>query len=270
MLQVSGLYIYPIKSLGGFPVNNALVTDRGLQHDRRWMLVDAGGNFLSQRSHPQMALLQTALVDQGLQVTHKHTGATIILPLYPLTSHSVDVTVWDNRSLGIEVSPEANQWFARQLNMDCRLVYMPDEAPIAVETEYAHHGERTSFSDGYPFLLIGQASLDELNSRLQTPVPMNRFRPNIVVSGSTPFAEDGWQAFQIGLITFYGVKPCGRCVVTTIDQDSLVMGKEPLKTLSTYRQVGNKIMFGQNLLHEGSGSIAVGQEIDLLKVRQQA
>lgn len=264
MLQVSALYIYPIKSLGGFSVDQAHVTDRGLQNDRRWMLVDAKGNFLSQRSNPQMALLQTALTDAGLQVTHKQSGAFILFPLQPQTSNKLDVTVWDSRTMGIEVSPEANLWFSDQLAMDCRLVYMPDEAPIAVETEYAHRGEITSFSDGYPFLLIGQASLEELNSRLETPVPMNRFRPNIVVSGSAPFAEDGWKHFQIGPIDFFGVKLCGRCVVTTIDQDSTAMSKEPLKTLATYRQVGNKIMFGQNLLHKGSGSIAVGQPVAVL------
>lgn len=264
MLQVSSLYIYPIKSLGGFSVDQALVTDRGLQYDRRWMLVDAQGNFLSQRSIPQMALLQTAITGSGLQVTHKQSGASILILLHPQNSNNLEVTVWDSRTTGMEVSSEANRWFSEQLAMDCRLVYMPDEAPIAVETEYAHNGEVTSFSDGYPFLLIGQASLDELNSRLEQPVPMNRFRPNIVVSGSAPFAEDGWRHFQVGSIDFFGVKLCGRCVVTTIDQNSLAMSKEPLKTLATYRKVGHKIMFGQNLLHKGNGRITVGQELTIL------
>ncbi|OLY93344.1 hypothetical protein SAMN05444008_107149 [Cnuella takakiae] len=264
MLQVSALYIYPIKSLGGFAVDQALVTDRGLQHDRRWMLVDKAGNFLSQRSLPAMALLQTALTGGGIQVTHKQSKAQILLPFVPQTNNTLAVTVWDNRCIGIEVSPEASTWFSEQLALECRLVYMPDEAPIAVETAYAHNGEVTSFSDGYPFLLISQASLDDLNNRLEQPVPMNRFRPNIVVSGSEPYAEDGWQHFQINGLNFFGVKLCGRCVVTTINQDNLAMSKEPLKTLSTYRQAGNKIMFGQNLLHSGSGTIAVGQEVSIL------
>lgn len=264
MLQVSALYFYPIKSLGGFEVAKALVTDRGLQYDRRWMLVDDTGNFLSQRSLPQMALLQVSITEKILRVQHKQHGAMIELPLEPMTNHVVAVTLWDSRSNGILVSPDADEWFSRMLGLSCRLVYMPEEAPIKVDPDYARKGELTSFSDGYPFLLIGQASLDDLNGRLSEPVPMNRFRPNIVISGAAPFAEDNWKAFRIGNIDFYGVKRCARCVVTTIDQANISRSKEPMKTLSTYRKEGPKIFFGQNLLHKGTGFIHAGDPITLM------
>lgn len=263
MIQLSALYVYPIKSLGGFPVDQAIVTDRGLQYDRRWMLVDEGGNFLSQRKLPQMALLQTSIGSGMLTVRHKTNGGEINIPLETQSTKKIEVTVWDNRSTGIHVSEDADDWFSEQLGVRCRLVYMPDEAPIHVDPDYAHNGEINSFSDGYPFLLIGQSSLDDLNSKLAEPVPMNRFRPNIVVTGAAPFAEDGWKQFTIGGIQFLGVKKCGRCVVTTINQDNLEMGQEPLKTLATYRQQGKKINFGQNLLHRGTGMLRVGDAVEV-------
>ena len=265
MIQVSALYCYPIKSLGGVPLKEAVVTDRGLLHDRRWMLVDERGQFLSQRKFAQMALLQVSIGENGLLVQHKNNGHSIVIPFQPQTNHMLTVTVWDSTSKAQQVSAEADAWFSEMLQVSCRLVYMPEEQPILVEPEYASGGEVTSFSDGYPFLLIGQASLDYLNSKLEAPVPMNRFRPNIVVSGSQPNAEDFWSAFNIGNMPFFGVKKCGRCVVTTIDQDTGNTGKEPLKTLATYRQEGSKIYFGQNLLHRGTGTIRFGDEVTLLQ-----
>lgn len=265
MLQVSALYCYPIKSLGGFSLTEAQVTDRGLQWDRRWMLADERGQFLSQRSLPQMALLQVSLHGNGLLVTHKQSGARLLVPFELQTSDTIRVTVWDATTTGARVSREADAWFSDVLQRPCTLVYMPDEAPIAVEPEYATEGEITSFSDGYPFMLIGQSSLDDLNSKLAAPIPMNRFRPNIVVLGAAPYAEDHWQDFTIGTTRFLGAKRCGRCVVTTINQDTSTIGKEPLKTLATYRQKGNRIYFGLNLLHRGGGTIRVGDPVNLVR-----
>jgi uncharacterized protein YcbX len=154
-------------------------------------------------------------------------------------------------------------WFTKQLGLSCRLVYMPESTHRFVDSRYAHHKEITSFSDGYPLLLIGQASLDDLNSRLPAPLPMNRFRPNIVFTGGTAFLEDSMKQFEINGIRFFGVKPCARCIITTIDQQTAEKAKEPLKTLSSYRMKNNKVYFGQNLLYEGTGVISIGDTITI-------
>jgi len=263
MLTVSDIYIYPVKSLGGFSVPAATLTDRGFKYDRRWMLIDENNRFISQREVSAMALLQVALQEENLLITNKKTADLIKVPFEPLTSETMMVSVWDDNCLAQRVSDEADAWFSRQLNMSCRLVYMPDSTQRTVDEQYAHNKEITSFSDGYPLLIIGQASLDDLNNRLTSPLPMNRFRPNIVFTGGLPFQEDDMKQFHIGDIQFFGVKPCARCVITTIDQESGIKAKEPLKTLSTYRAKNQKIYFGQNLLFNGSGTIRVGDMITL-------
>ena len=263
MLTVSELYIYPIKSLGGIALRSANLTDRGFAYDRRWMLVDSGNCFLSQRELPAMALLQVEMEPEGLVVRHKNRGETSLR--IPFDAAGLPdpciVTVWDDTCAGRWVGDAADTWFTEMLGVPCRLVFMPDETQRLVEQPYAQNGEVTSFSDGYPLLIIGQASLDDLNSRLDSPLPMDWFRPNIVFTGGEPFQEDGMEEFQIAGVHFFGVKPCARCVITTTDQRTAVKGKEPLRTLSRYRQRNNKIYFGQNLLFRGSGSIAVGDSI---------
>jgi hypothetical protein len=161
------------------------------------------------------------------------------------------------------VSDEADEWFSRMLSFRCRLVYMPDSSHRLVDQQYAHRQEVTSFSDAFPLLLIGQASLDDLNKRLPSPLPMDRFRPNIVFSGGEPYQEDNMPHFQISGISFFGVKPCARCVITTIDQSTAGKSKEPLRTLNGYRARNNKIYFGQNLLFGGVGKICVNDVISL-------
>jgi uncharacterized protein len=263
MLTVSSLYIYPVKSLGGIALDSATVTDRGFEHDRRWMLVDATDNrFMTQREIKAMALLKVSLLPNSLHVENiSKQGVAIDVPFEPMGTETTMVDVWSDRCRAQWVSPQADAWFSEQLGMACRLVYMPDATRRRVDGRYARNKEITSFSDGYPILIIGQASLDDLNGRLQTPVPMDRFRPNIVFTGGTPYQEDVMKAFTIGDINFMGVKLCARCVMTTIDQQTAQQAKEPLKTLSTYRLKNNKIYFGQNLLHHGSGSIKVGDTI---------
>jgi uncharacterized protein YcbX len=195
-----------------------------------------------------------------LSVRHKHTRASIQVPFTP-TGGLCSVTVWDDTCEAQYVDKNADAWFSRMLSLPCRLVYMPDKTQRKVDPNYAYGEEITSFSDGFPLLLIGQASLDDLNTRLEYPLTMERFRPNIVFTGGTPFQEDEMKEFQIGGITFYGVKPCARCVVTTIDPDKGEKGKEPLKTLSTYRQRDNKLYFGLNCLCDGRGRISIGTNI---------
>jgi uncharacterized protein YcbX len=262
MLQISHLYIYPIKSLGGISLTSVQLIDRGLDHDRRWMLVDEQGMFLTQRSFAAMALLKTSLWDGQLIITDQRDNMNpLALDLRPAGKATLKVDIWGDVCDAVHVSLAADQWFSERLNRGVRLVYMPDDSLRKVDTDYAMHEEITSFSDGYPILMIGQASLDDLNSRLKVPVPMDRFRPNIVFTGGTPYQEDEMKHFQISGMDFYGVKPCGRCVVTTIDQNTAVGGKEPLSTLASYRTVGNKVNFGQNILHKGSGVLAVGDEL---------
>ncbi|HWK03833.1 MAG TPA: MOSC N-terminal beta barrel domain-containing protein [Puia sp.] len=265
MLSVSELYIYPIKSLGGISLPTASLTDRGFEYDRRWMLVDNDNRFLSQREIPAMALLQVELDDQGLLIRHKtREQAPLLIPLQP-QGESCIVEVWDDRCPANYVSQQVDQWFTTTLQTPCRLVYMPDTSRRHVDGRYAIDKEIVSFADGYPLLLIGQASLDDLNTRLTSPVPMNRFRPNIVFTGGTPFQEDDLKEFTIGDITFFGVKRCARCIITTIDQDTIARSKEPLRTLNEYRKMNNKIYFGQNLLFQGTGALSIG---DLIKINQ--
>ncbi|MEO5683093.1 MAG: MOSC N-terminal beta barrel domain-containing protein [Chitinophagaceae bacterium] len=262
MFTVSELYVYPIKSLGGIAVDSATLTSRGLQYDRRLMLVDEHNCFLTQREHPVMALLQPVITKDGLYVHHKNdAGTQLFIPEQPVSTETVMVTVWDDTCAGQLYNNGINKWFSQALGMQCKLVYMPDSSNREVDRMYARHNEITSFADGYPTLIIGQSSLDDLNTRLAVPVPMNRFRPNIVFTGGEPFVEDQLAAFTINGIDFTGVKPCARCVMTTIDQAAAVKSKEPLKTLATYRQKGSKILFGQNLLHSGEGVISVGDTI---------
>jgi uncharacterized protein len=170
-----------------------------------------------------------------------------------------------DRCKGIVVGKKVNEWFSGILGKTCQLVYMPGATKRRVDGRYALNKEITNFSDGYPFTTIGQSSLDDLNSRLEEKLPINRFRPNIVFTGGAAFEEDGWKHFAINEIDFYGVKLCARCVIPTINQDNIKQGKEPLKTLATYRQKNNNIYFGQNLLHHGEGALHIGDEINVIE-----
>lgn len=262
MLQISQLFIYPIKSLGGIAKQTVEITNTGFKYDRRWMLVDENNIFLTQRTNPKMALLQTGENGDGIFVFHKqHQLQSLILP--PATEYRKKqrVTVWEDVCDALEAEEDINSWFSDMLHINCKLVYMPDSTKRPVDKRYANNNETTSFSDGYPMLMIGQSSLDNLNKKLTVTLPMNRFRPNIVFSGGHAHMEDEMAAFTINEINFLGVKPCSRCVMTTIDQQTTAVGKEPLKTLAGYRMKNNKIYFGQNVLQQQNGSINIGDTI---------
>jgi uncharacterized protein len=264
MLTVSGLYIYPIKSLAGIAVTTATVTSRGFQHDRRLMLVDENNVCITQREFPEMALLQPVITNDGLYIQHKKNSIPpLFIPHQPAVNETITVTMWDDTCEGVLYDTTINEWFCKALGSACRLVYMPDTTSREVDKRYALNNEITSFADGYPILIIGQSSLDDLNTRLAEPLPMNRFRPNIVFTGGEPFLEDQLHSFNINNIEFSGVKPCARCVMTTINQDTISTSKEPLKTLATYRFKDNKILFGQNLLHKGEGVITIGDAVEI-------
>jgi len=262
MLAVSELHIYPIKSLGGIGVKEATLSERGFVNDRRMMLVDAQHRFLTQREHPQMALLQVSMANEGFAVRHKQNKfAPIIVPSHPGSTDTSRVKIWDDTCDAFAFDTSINNWFSEVLDMECKLVYMPESSRRLVDQRYAHRQEITSFCDAYPILIIGQSSLDDLNQRPEEKVPMNRFRPNIVFTGVSAYEEDAFGEFLIGQQPFKAVKPCARCVMTTIKQDDATTSREPLKTLAAYRSVNNKVLFGQNLLHYGTGRIAVGDAI---------
>ena len=273
-MTISALYLYPIKSLGGIAVSKAVVEPKGFRHDRRFMLVsptsDGGGTFITQRTNHQMALIDV-LIDEAagyLRVWHRNNPANVLsLPLDPVaeTLVPVPVTIWDSEGVAaVRVNNEADRWFSDALGKPCWLVYMPDTTHRPIDPAYARPTDAVSFADGYPYLLIGQASLDDLNQRLPNPITMQRFRPNIVVQGSSPYEEDGWRQFGMGDMNFVGVKPCARCVLTTIDPATAERGSEPLRTLTTYRRYKHKILFGQNVLltdKDATGTLRVGDTV---------
>lgn len=262
MLKISELYIYPIKSLAGIKVNRAEITDRGFKYDRRWMLIDQNNRFISQREVARMALLKVATEDYGLTITYNETSVTV--PYTIDNKEFIEATIWEDNCLALLVDEKVDQWFTDVLGINCRLVYMPDESLRITDPKYTPDGYVTSFADAYPFLLISQASLNDLNNRLDVELPMDRFRANIVVSGALPYQEDIMDEITINRIHFFGVKLCARCNIPTIDQQTAKAGKEPSKTMAKYRQKNNKIYFGQNLIHTGTGSIAIGDEVNVL------
>lgn len=265
-ITLTNLHTYPIKSLQGIDVQEIPVESRGLKLDRRWMIAEPDGMFITQRKYPQLALVDLKMTKKGL-VLDAPGMTTLEIGLTENTGVARKVQIWDDECAALEVSKTANQWFSDYLDMPLQLVHMPDNTERRVEAEYNINNHITSFSDAYPFLLISEASLADLNARLEEPVPMNRFRPNLVVSGTEAFAEDTWKKIRVGELIFHVVKPCSRCVLTTVDQETGLKGVEPLKTLSQYRKEGAKVLFGQNLLQETNGTIKVGDEVEVLEVK---
>lgn len=258
--------IYPVKSLGGISIQNSDVTDRGLKHDRRWLIINEEEKFITQRTHPQLALIKTKINGNKLILGHKTKDIPpLVIPIYHESVEIILVNIWQDLVEARVVGKYADEWLDDALDIKCRLVYMHDETQRLVDRAFAADNEIVSFADAYPFMMIGQSSLDDLNKRLKEKLSMNRFRPNFVFKGGDPFDEDKWKKIRLGGIIFNLVKPCSRCVTTTVNQDTAEKNEEPLKTLSTYRSVNNKIYFGQNLLHEGNGIIKVGDEIEILE-----
>jgi len=259
---LSELWIYPIKSLGGVRVSSARVKPKGLQFDRRWMLIDEDGNFITQRKISKLALFKLALIQDMFVINYG--GDQILLPLNAaVTINPTHAYIWNDEVTVYEVLGEYSNWFSRHLGFPCRLVYFPEDHPRPVDATYSLNNDQVSLADGYPFLIIGQSSLDDLNKRLKIPVSMNRFRPNFVFSGGMPYEEDKFRRFTIGRSSFFGVKQCSRCSLITVNQHTAESNNEPLATLSTYRKEGNKILFGQNLLAIDCYKIYEGDRIEL-------
>lgn len=258
---ISQLFIYPIKSLGGVSINASEVSPLGLKYDRNWMLIDDSGRFLSQRELPLMCLFTITLTSDGLLV--KHENSQVFVPFAPTTNTRELVTIWDDTFEAIVYDEAINSWFSEQLKCLCRLVkYVPKISQRQIDLRFALQGEETAFSDGYPVLILSEASLENLNNKLEQPISIERFRPNIVIKGIGAHEEDNLQEFLINSVYCKGVKPCARCQVTTIDPTTGNSGKEPLRTLNTYRKNGNKVMFGNNVLVRSSGIVSVGDVLN--------
>jgi uncharacterized protein YcbX len=266
MIQLSQINIYPVKSCKGISLSRAELTPYGLADDRRWMIIDSHGTFVSQRSTPKMALIEPLFTGSSLKLAAPDLSL-LEVPLQQEGSTKVNVRIWDDLCDALDCGDSAARWFSQFLDMECRLVEMGGTFDRPVNTKYAMNGDLVGFADAFPLLLISTASLRDLNSRLEMPVPMNRFRPNLVIDGCKPYEEDTWRRISIGNVTFRVSKPCSRCTVPTVDQATGMRGHEPLKTLSAYRKGNNeKVFFGQNLVHEQkSGELAVGSKVLVLQ-----
>jgi len=266
-MHLSSLYRFPLKSAAGESLQRCASDSLGLLGDRRWMVVAAGtGRFLTQRILPRMALLQAHWQgDTALKLAAP--GMPELLVRVPDDKTMRCVQVWSANPVIPDAGETAAAWLSDFLGQACRLVYLPEDDGIQVDLDYARLGERTAFSDGFPFLLIGQASLDDLARRVGRPLEMLRFRPNLVVSGAEPYAEDGWKRIRIGQLTFRVVKPCSRCVIPTLDPvtGERAPDREPLNTLLSYRKGPGGVFFGQNLIAEGRGELEVGMPVERLE-----
>lgn len=293
-MYISEINIYPIKSLKGVQVESAMVQARGLEHDRRWMLTDREGNFMTQREFPKMATIGVKVESGELRVESEAAGEMRI-PFEPDRGERQKVTIWQSICEAEVYRGEVSEWFSDVLSTSCQLAFMPETTRRRVSERFDRGGDIVSFADGYPLLVIGEASLADLNQRIadalvtkgekgadesvHLPLPMNRFRPSIVVSGSEPYAEDNWQQIRVGEAEFRVTKPCARCVMTTVEQSrGEFAGKEPLQTLATYRMAKDvmpdrvealgltptAVLFGQNLIGERVGTtIRVGDSVSV-------
>ena len=265
MITLSNLTYYPIKACRGFDVSESRVEHMGLADDRRMMVVTPEGEFLTQREHPRLALITPAL---------KNDSVILSAPNFDSMQFGIQksgtptmVNIWKSKGVhAIDQGDESAQWFSDWLGVSVRLVHVDSNYKRKLNPDYAVSAEDyTGFADGYPILIISEASLLDLNSKLISPLPMNRFRPNIVVQNCEPFAEDTWKRIRIGGVGMALVKPCPRCVVTTIDKETLEKSKEPLKTLAAYRNQEDGAMFGMNVIPLNEGEIKVGMSVEILE-----
>ena len=258
---LSALYIYPVKSCAALSLSQAQVEPRGLADDRRWLIADAGGKFVTGRLYARLPLICATQLADGLQLEAAGMEPVqIAIPAAGAPRRTVEI--WRSQVDAVQADAAASAWISRFLGADLQLVYMDAAARRAVNPEFGQPGDEVSFADGYPQLLISAAALEQLNARLREPVTMLHFRPNLVVAGTLPHAEDDWKRIRIGAVEFDLVKPCSRCIFTTVDplRGERSDNGEPLKTLTTYRRT----TFGQNLIARGSGRIALGDAVEVL------
>jgi len=263
-MRVASLNIFPVKSMAGFSPPCARVKSWGLDGDRRWMVVTQEGRFLTQRDYPGMALMAPALRGEMLRLEAEGFGAIEAVASGP----QMQVQVWDDIVPAATCPPFVDEFISTLLGRACRLVFLDDTSSRRVDARWRHADETVSFADGFPVLLTSLGSLDDLNARLAAPIRINRFRGNIEIEGAAPWAEDCWSLIRIGAVVFRVAKPCARCVVTTIEQETADRPDkaEPLRTLATFRRGADGVMFGQNLVPVTEGDVAVGDRVEVLEV----
>lgn len=264
-VRVTGMTIYPIKSTAGIVVDSSAVEPQGLAHDRRWMIVDEGDECLTGREFPVLTQVRSQVEDDGLAVSAPGMEE-LRIPRPAASADTRPVRVWDDECRAQSAGAAVDEWFSSLLGTTCHLVYMGDAAQRPVEFEHSRPGDRVSFADAYPLLLISEASLEDLNGRLDDAVSMRRFRPNIVVAGCGAYDEDAWRKIRIGETPFDGAKNCARCVFTTIDPDTGLQHPrlEPLRTLGGYRRgASGGVLFGRNLIPRGAGTVSVGDVVSV-------
>ncbi len=249
--------------MGGIALNQSKIEERGLQYDRRWVLCNEQNQFISQREINELALFYLQLSVNGFAVQYKN-GLAFEIP-FSIKGSTEMVNIWDDECKAIEYK-KASEWFSKMLNFTCKLFYMPNETKRNIDDRFSVNNEITSFSDGFPILIIGQESLNDLNNKLAEKIEINRFRPNIVFKGGNAFDEDNFLDFSINNMQFKGVKLCSRCIMITINQVTGISSAEPLKTLATYRTVNNNVMFGKNVIAlQTNGFVQINDELKLLK-----
>jgi uncharacterized protein YcbX len=263
-LKVSQINFYPVKSCAGLSPLSCKVVDTGFEHDREWMIVDEIGNFITQRQYSKLALVKTTLIENGVRL--EAPDMTVIDVPIILEGVRIETEVWGNKCVGIDQGQAISNWLSKFIGKNCKLIRMAPDFKRSIKEKYKIKGDEiTGFADAFSFLLISEESLNDLNSKLNEKLPMNRFRPNIVISGGIPYQEDSWKKIKIGEMIFHIVKPCARCEITTVNQSTGEKGNEPLETLGTYRTKPKGVMFGQNLVHEGTGTIKVGDIVEVLE-----
>ena len=265
MIRLSGIFTYPLKSARGFASDSASLDRFGLMGDRRYMLVDPEGRFVTARRVPRLSLVEAHPTPLGLIIRLPDGDERHVQP--NPTSPPRLVEVWGDTVEARHVSPSVDAWMSGWLERPVSLVYMPETTYRRVDERFARREDTVSFADGFSLLLISQGSLDALNRHLEKPVGMDRFRPNLVVDGCAPFAEDQWRQIRIGECTFEIVKPCGRCVMVNVDPETGETCREPLRTLSTFRARDREVLFGQNLIHRTLGVIQVGATVRIMDAR---
>ena len=265
-MKLHGLYIYPLKSGAGISLDASAVESRGLSLDRRWLVVDENGRFMTARKHPRMVLIQASPLDDGGLVLGASGKPPLVVPAVDQAFERKTVTIWKDECQGTYLSAEADGWLSDFLGTRCRLVYMSDQVERVVDQDYAQPGDIVSFADGYPLLLTTTASLADLNARMSKTIEMIRFRPNLVVDGAEAFAEDGWKTIRVGSVEFECSRACSRCVLTTVDPSTGVKDGdgEPLSTLKDYRMDGEGVLFGMNMIPRGAGTLRVGDSVEIL------
>jgi len=259
MYKLLTIVVYPIKSLGGIEVKEAYACKAGLRHDRRWMLIDENNQFVSQRSNARLALFSLAQNGESFQVSYG--GESIPFHIYEEVGKPFETIIWDDKAWSIEVNTVISRWFSEKLNKSVRLVRMVHEEARIHHSSILDTEIPVSLADAYPYLIAGTESLQLLNEKLTNQVPMNRFRPNLVISTRQAHEEDSWGTYTIGTAKFRSLKPCGRCQVITIDQETGQAHPEPLKVLNSYRRQNNSVMFGAHVVCTQEGDVSIGDSV---------